>query len=78
LTDTAKTYLVRSGYDPNYGARPLKRAIQREIENPLARRIVGGQIREGQTLLIDLNRAGEGLVFEDKAGQPLTPEPVTA
>jgi ATP-dependent Clp protease ATP-binding subunit ClpB len=78
LTDAAKTYLVRSGYDPNYGARPLKRAIQREIENPLARRIVGGQIREGQTLLIDLNHAGEGLVFDDKAGQRLTPEPVTA
>src|SRR5262249_23053621 len=40
LTDAAKTHLVRAGYDPNYGARPLKRAIQREIETPLGRRLL--------------------------------------
>ncbi|MGH9656115.1 MAG: AAA family ATPase, partial [Bryobacteraceae bacterium] len=50
LSDAARTRLVRSGYDPTYGARPLKRAIQREIETPLARRIVGGEIHEGETV----------------------------
>ena len=46
LTDRARGHLVRSGYDPSYGARPLKRAIQREIETPLARRILGGEVRD--------------------------------
>ena len=54
LTDAARTHLVRSGYDPTYGARPLKRAIQREIETPLARKIIAGEVRDGQKLYIDL------------------------
>jgi ATP-dependent Clp protease ATP-binding subunit ClpB len=63
LTDRASGYLVRSGYDPSYGARPLKRAIQREIETPLARRILGGEVRDGQHIVVDLGPAGH-LVFE--------------
>ncbi|MBV9155709.1 MAG: hypothetical protein JO097_05585 [Acidobacteriaceae bacterium] len=70
LSDAARTRLVRSGYDPNYGARPLKRAIQREIETPLAKRIVGGEIRDGQTVWIDADPAGSGLVFRLKATEP--------
>jgi ATP-dependent Clp protease ATP-binding subunit ClpB len=69
LSDEAKTRLVRSGYDPNYGARPLKRAIQREIETPLAKRIISGEIRDGQTVLVDVNPEGEGLTFRIEAGQ---------
>jgi ATP-dependent Clp protease ATP-binding subunit ClpB len=65
LTDAARTRLVRSGYDPNYGARPLKRAIQREIETPLARRIVAGEIHEGETVHVDAG--GSGLVFQAEA-----------
>ncbi len=61
LSDEAKTKLVRTGYDPSYGARPLKRAIQREIETPLARKIVGGEIREGQTVFVTVGP--EGLAF---------------
>jgi len=49
---------VRSGYDPSYGARPLKRAIQREIETPLARRILGGEIRDGQHVFVDVGASG--------------------
>jgi ATP-dependent Clp protease ATP-binding subunit ClpB len=67
LTDAARTRLVRSGYDPTYGARPLKRAIQREIETPLAKQILGGLVRDGQTVWIDENSAGSGLKFETKA-----------
>jgi ATP-dependent Clp protease ATP-binding subunit ClpB len=70
LSEAARTRLVRSGYDPNYGARPLKRAIQREIETPLAKKIVGGEIREGQTVWIDADPIGSGLTFRAETGQP--------
>jgi ATP-dependent Clp protease ATP-binding subunit ClpB len=70
LTDEARTRLVRQGYDPNYGARPLKRAIQREIETPLAKRILAGEVRDGQTILVDANPEGDGLTFRVEAGQP--------
>jgi ATP-dependent Clp protease ATP-binding subunit ClpB len=63
LTDAARTRLVRSGYDPTYGARPLKRAIQREIETPLAKRILAGEVRDGQTVRIDADPDGSGLTF---------------
>jgi ATP-dependent Clp protease ATP-binding subunit ClpB len=62
LTDGAREYLVKSGYDPAYGARPLKRAIQKEVETPLARRLVAGEIRDGQKVLVS-ERNG-GLNFE--------------
>jgi ATP-dependent Clp protease ATP-binding subunit ClpB len=68
LTDRARGYLVRSGYDPAYGARPLKRAIQREIETPMARRILAGEIRDGQQVLVDLDPSGK-LIFESKASR---------
>src|SRR5947208_9685590 len=45
LADAAKTHLVRVGYDPAYGARPLKRAIQKEVENPLGRLLLEGKIK---------------------------------
>ncbi len=66
LTDRARGYLVRSGYDPAYGARPLKRAIQREIETPMARRILAGEVRDGQHVVVDLDSSGK-LVFESKS-----------
>ena len=65
LTDRARGHLVRTGYDPNYGARPLKRAIQREIETPMARMILGGEIRDGYHVLVDLDSSGN-LKFESK------------
>ena len=68
LTDAARTRLVREGYDPAYGARPLKRAIQREIETPLAKRILGGEVRDGQSLLVDADKVGNRLKFEVLAG----------
>jgi ATP-dependent Clp protease ATP-binding subunit ClpB len=64
LTEAARTRLVREGYDPVYGARPLKRSIQREIETPLARRILAGEIRDGQTIHVDADNKGSGLIFE--------------
>jgi ATP-dependent Clp protease ATP-binding subunit ClpB len=67
LTDRARGHLVRTGYDPAYGARPLKRAIQREIETPIARRILGGEVRDGHHIVVDLDSAGH-LSFESKIG----------
>jgi len=70
LSDAARTRLVRVGYDPNYGARPLKRAIQREVETPLAKRIVAGEIHDGDRVFVDVDPAGTGLVFRAQAAQP--------
>ena len=63
LTDAARTQLVRTGYDSTYGARPLKRAIQREIETPLARRILSGEVKSGQTVQLDTDSEEAGLRF---------------
>ncbi len=67
LTDAACTHLVRTGYDPNYGARPLKRAIQKEIETPLARLVLEGKLRDSQTVKIDLDSARTELKFTPRS-----------
>jgi ATP-dependent Clp protease ATP-binding subunit ClpB len=67
LTDKAKTHLVRVGYDPNYGARPLKRAIQKEIETVLGRLLLQGQVRDGQQIMVDYNADDEKLTFEPQS-----------
>ncbi len=63
LTDAAKAYLVRAGYDPVYGARPLKRAIQKEVETPLGRLILQGEVRDGCQVVADFESGQERLVF---------------
>jgi ATP-dependent Clp protease ATP-binding subunit ClpB len=60
LTDAAKEHLVRTGYDPSYGARPLKRTLQKEIETALGKRLLQGEIKDGQTVTADYDgRKGE-------------------
>lgn len=63
LTDAAKGHLVRVGYEPAYGARPLKRAIQKEIETPLGRLLLQGEVRDGQKVVVDYQKE-KGLVFK--------------
>ena len=63
LSKDAMEYLARRGYDPQYGARPLKRLIQREVQDPLAMRILEGEFVEGTTIRIDLAEDGEKLLF---------------
>ena len=58
VTEGAKAWLADQGYDPVYGARPLKRVIQRELQNPLATRILQGQVADGDTVTVDGNPAG--------------------
>jgi ATP-dependent Clp protease ATP-binding subunit ClpB len=65
LTDAAKAALAEAGWDPAYGARPLKRAIQRQLENPLALRLLEGDFADGDAIRVDA-RGGE-LVFEKAA-----------
>jgi ATP-dependent Clp protease ATP-binding subunit ClpB len=67
LTPAAVRHIVKDGYDPVYGARPLKRTIQRELETPLARKILSGEILEGMTVRIDYDRDRGELTF---AGEP--------
>jgi ATP-dependent Clp protease ATP-binding subunit ClpB len=62
LTDEAKEVIAEAGWDPTYGARPLKRALQRLVENPLALRLLEGEFAEGDTVRVDA-RGGE-LTFE--------------
>ncbi|MGE5607172.1 MAG: ATP-dependent chaperone ClpB [Bacteroidota bacterium] len=65
LTDAAKGHLVRVGYEPAYGARPLKRAIQKEVETPLGRLLLQGEVRDGQRVKVDYEQ-GKGLSFKIK------------
>ncbi|KPL82878.1 protein disaggregation chaperone [Thermanaerothrix daxensis] len=62
VTEAARQYLAEVGYDPDFGARPLKRAIQRELQDPLALKILAGEFREGDTIRVD--RGPEGLTFQ--------------
>jgi len=61
VTDRAREFLAREGYDPMLGARPLKRALQRLVQNPLARRILEGEFGEGDAVTVDVQ--GGELVF---------------
>jgi ATP-dependent Clp protease ATP-binding subunit ClpB len=63
LSDAAMTFLAKRGYDPQYGARPLKRLIQREVQDPLAMKILEGVLLEGATVRADLSADGESLDF---------------
>ncbi|MEK7248329.1 MAG: hypothetical protein AAB092_07630, partial [Chloroflexota bacterium] len=60
MTDEAKQALVREGYDPVYGARPLRRVIERRIANPLSKRILGGEFSEGDTAQVGYENGPDG------------------
>ncbi|WP_028974603.1 ATP-dependent chaperone ClpB [Spirochaeta cellobiosiphila] len=64
VSKAAKAYLAKAGYDPAFGARPLKRTIQNYIQNPLAKRILAGEFVEGDTIIIDVK--GDDLDFKKK------------
>ncbi len=66
-TDAATEFLVDHGYDENFGARPLKRAIQRYLEDPFSERILEGEFNPGDQIEVDVSSDGEGLVFSAMA-----------
>ncbi len=79
LTDEAKTALVREGYDPVYGARPLRRVIERRIANPLSKRILGGEFSEGDVAMVGYDpdgQSGSEYTFEREAAPVREPEVV--
>jgi ATP-dependent Clp protease ATP-binding subunit ClpB len=68
VSDAALAELAKAGFDPVYGARPLKRAIQAEIENPLARAILEGRFEPGDAIRVDYR--GGRMVFEKSGSRP--------
>ena len=62
--EAAMDWLAAGGFDPVFGARPLKRVLQRQVENKLAEELLSGWIQEGDTVLIDLAANKSGLTFE--------------
>lgn len=67
LTDAATEFLAEKGFDPQFGARPLARAIQRYLEDPLAEEIITGKLKEGMSLLVDVNEAKDGLLILEES-----------
>jgi ATP-dependent Clp protease ATP-binding subunit ClpC len=70
LSDKAKSWLAKEGYDPVYGARPLRRAIERYVENPLSAKLLAGEFGEGDTVKVDLG--DKGLTFTTKAAKAVS------
>jgi ATP-dependent Clp protease ATP-binding subunit ClpB len=64
LTDAAKELIMAQGYDPNFGARPLKRAIQKLIQDPLALKILDGEILHGDHVVVDADKKAGKMTFE--------------
>jgi ATP-dependent Clp protease ATP-binding subunit ClpB len=75
VDDAAKAWLAEKGYDPVYGARPLKRVIQRELQNPLAGRILSGEIKDGDTVSVGVGAQGLELSATSPAAEPLHARP---
>jgi ATP-dependent Clp protease ATP-binding subunit ClpB len=69
LSAAAADHLARVGYDPQFGARPLKRVIQREVADPIALNVLQGEYREGDTVVVDASP--DGLVFNKKEAVPV-------
>jgi len=70
LTDEAKSWLAKAGYDPQYGARPLRRAIERYVENPLSGKVLAGEFKDGDTVMVDLE--DDQLTFNVKVAKTST------
>ena len=69
LTVPAKDFIAEKGYDAQYGARPLKRAIQKYLEDPMAEEIINATMSEGDTLLVDFDKKADNVVVNVKKGK---------
>ena len=70
LTEEAKSWLAKASYDPLFGARPLRRAIEHHVENPLSTKVISGEFNEGDTILVDL--VDDALTFTAKVARAVT------
>ncbi|WP_231491933.1 ATP-dependent Clp protease ATP-binding subunit [Pedobacter sp. Leaf170] len=75
LTENAKDYIAEKGFDSNFGARPLKRAIQKYLEDPIAEEILKGELTEGDVLEIDYDKETETISVNHKKGEKKKEEP---
>ncbi len=66
FSDEAKAFLIEKGYDEKYGARPLRRAVEKYLEDALAEAILGGEIKAGETIKVGVNEDGKALKFEQE------------
>ena len=71
LTPEAKSHIVKTGYDPAYGARPLKRVLQKEVETPLAKLLLKGEVRENGTVTVDYDVSHDALAFRWVSGEAI-------
>lgn len=72
LTEKAKDFISEKGYDPQYGARPLSRAIQKYLEDPVAEEILKGDLKDGDVIMADYDDNGENLIITVKKPEPVT------
>jgi ATP-dependent Clp protease ATP-binding subunit ClpC len=63
LTDAARKWLAREGFDPAFGARPLRRALQKHVESPLSVKLLQGDFAEGDTVIVDIAEDEHGVIF---------------
>jgi ATP-dependent Clp protease ATP-binding subunit ClpB len=72
LTEAAKEAIAIAGFDPVYGARPLKRAIQRQVQDPLAQKLLSGEFKEGEQIVVDVDPDGALTFTKQEAREPVT------
>jgi ATP-dependent Clp protease ATP-binding subunit ClpC len=72
LTEAARDWLAKEGYDPQFGARPLRRTLQRRVESPLSVRLLHGEFKGGEMVVVDVGE--EGIVFQHKEEEPIAVE----
>ena len=63
ISDAAKAWLSEKGYDPSYGAHPLRRQIQIHVQNPLAEDLIAGTYADGDEIFVDISDVDDGLIF---------------
>ena len=78
LTEAARKWLAKEGYDPAFGARPLRRAIQKYVESPLSVELLGGKFKDGATVQVDVDEKKNKLVFTTAQAVSKTKQPVEA
>ncbi|HEX8993562.1 MAG TPA: AAA family ATPase [Anaerolineales bacterium] len=78
LTEAARKWLAKEGYDAAFGARPLRRAIQKYVESPLSVELLGGQYKDGATVLVDVEEGKSQLAFHTAQPMKKTKQPATA
>ena len=66
LSKKAREWLAKEGYDPSFGARPLQRTLQKQIESPLSIKLLSGNFKEGDEVLVDLDEKEETIIFKKK------------